>query len=973
MSLLYISLILILHIIPRIGAILADDAYLVDYHYELLGLPLQETTFFFRPRKDDKATLLYTLSDLNVIGAINPGTGKLVWRQIIDNQDEKGFIRSVDEEDAIITGVGGRVDCWNAMNGIMKWNVEFPGVIRDLQVIKTITNEKTIQKILVLLEEEEKTVLKLLQCDSGDLIWDLRENNSDIPFRINGNSNDIFLVSLLGAKNNFNIRVTTIDLENGKKRNEFMITSKAEISSSDDVFVNTVNSAIPMLAWIDKATKNIIVNILTRAGPVSNKLPIEQTDSINKKVIIHAPNIFESQPHFLVYLESEKSNKAEVYHVDTNSGIAKKAYELPRLKGKSVISIICEDSSIFFIRTTQDEITILSSTSDKQLGKWPVKIGSRGDFIHATTEIVRRSENSYAVRSAVLTEIGAFTMIRNGIEAWVRYEGLSGAVAAEWAEIPGKGNLVATLHAEAHSSVIHAYSHRVKRHFHDLRFLPQYLQDIPKRILGSILSTELATKSEGLIRDKFGFNKIVLLATLRGDIYALESNKKGSIVWSLKAFERSISYKWNVKGMWADSAKGTLYVYGAYGEFLVLDYTTGKIIEKFEPEKPLSVSSTALVENERGRWLLPIGPNGIPDAVPLNQAPSGLLVTRGKDGVVQGVVFVIKNNQTLPCVTWEFQPGFEKKIINVVSRPSHDPVASIGRVLGDRNVLYKYLNPNIILVTAVSDQASTASFYLLDSVSGQILYSTTHYAVDTKQPITSTLTENWFAYSLWSDVNPDSSRPNSSKGYQIVVSELFESKFPNDRGPLGPAEKFSSLEPSDEPNSQPVLPYVISQSFIIPEPINHMKVTQTRQGITSRQLVCTLYRSNAIIGIPYVQLDPRRPVGRPTTSLEAEEGLFQYQPLIDFHPSMIITHEREVAGVKGIITSPTLLESTSLVFAYGIDIFGTRVTPSLPFDILGNSFNKMSLVATILALAIGVLILAPIAKRKQINKIWMTS
>jgi hypothetical protein len=74
---------------------------------------------------------------------------------------------------------------------------------------------------------------------------------------------------------------------------------------------------------------------------------------------------------------------------------------------------------------------------------------------------------------------------------------------------------------------------------------------------------------------------------------------------------------------------------------------------------------------------------------------------------------------------------------------------------------------------------------------------------------------------------------------------------------------------------------------------------------------------------------------------------------------MILTHRREVIGVRDVITTPALLESTSLVFAYGIDVFGTRVAPSAAFDILGKSFNKMSLVATVTALGIGVAVLAP--------------
>ncbi|RKF74162.1 ER membrane protein complex subunit 1 [Golovinomyces cichoracearum] len=961
-------------IIPSAIAILADGAYDIDYHYDLLGLPLHDNTFFYRPRKDDKATLLYTLSDMSIIGAINPSTGKLVWRQKLPDRhrNEKGFLRGIRGKGIVISGMGQKVDFWDSMSGISICNHEFSGVIRDLEVIETAMGEKSTNNVVVLFEEEGQAVIRLINADSGDVIWEYRDLNSDIPWKVSGSFDDIFLVSLYGAKEAYNVRVTIVDPIDGRKRSEYSLFSRADVRSSDDLLVIEPNSAAPIVAWTDRAKKNINVNILTRSGAVSDRIPVDQKDGSIGKIRLYAPEIFESQPHFLLYIESEKSNKAEVYHVDIKGGKYNIAYELPRLIGKGAITISCEDSGLYFTQISQDEAITVSSTSNQILGRWPVNSGMYGDFIHAASEVVQRSENSYAVRSAVLTKNETYILVRNGVEAWARYEGLSGAVAAEWADIHETKGLAATLQAEAHSNILDAYLHRVRRHIHDLRYLPQYINNLPRRILSSFLSTEFPNKSSGIVGDKFGFNKLVVIATLRGSIYALQSNQRGAIAWSLKAFERSFGNEWDVKGMWANNSHGIITIRGADGEILVLNATTGLVIERTEPDISSSVETTAVVQTARGQLLLPIQSSGIPFNVSADQIPNGLLVTRSSNYEIQGVVFEGTENVS-PLKTWEFKPGIGQKNINVISRPYHDPVASIGRVLGDRNVLYKYLNPNIVLVTAVSDQASTASFYLIDAASGQILYSTTHEAVDTKQPITSALTENWFVYSLWSDTFSNSSGFPSSKGYQIVVSELFESEIPNDRGPLGSTSKFSSLEPSDESNSEPAIPHVKTQSYLIPEPISHMSFTQTRQGITSRQLICVLEHSNAIIGIPYRQLDPRRPVGRPPTSNELEEGLFEYQPYIEFNPNLIITHEREVFGVKGIIASPAFLESTSLIFAYGLDIFGTRVAPSFAFDILGKDFNKLSLVLTIMALTVGVGVLAPMAKRKQINRIWMTT
>ena len=78
----------------------------------------------------------------------------------------------------------------------------------------------------------------------------------------------------------------------------------------------------------------------------------------------------------------------------------------------------------------------------------------------------------------------------------------------------------------------------------------------------------------------------------------------------------------------------------------------------------------------------------------------------------------------------------------------------------------------------------------------------------------------------------------------------------------------------------------------------------------------------------------------------------------------------QVANVQRIITSPALLESTSLVFAYGLDMFLTRVAPSNTFDVLSENFNKAQLVITITGLLIAILITRPMVQRKKLREKW---
>ena len=71
-----------------------------------------------------------------------------------------------------------------------------------------------------------------------------------------------------------------------------------------------------------------------------------------------------------------------------------------------------------------------------------------------------------------------------------------------------------------------------------------------------------------------------------------------------------------------------------------------------------------------------------------------------------------------------------------------------------------------------------------------------------------------------------------------------------------------------------------------------------------------------------------------------------------------------------VVTSPALLESTSLVFASGLDLFFTRVAPSGSFDVLSEGFSKEQLLGTILVLAIGLAVLRPLVRRKALRSRW---
>ncbi|KAJ5104583.1 hypothetical protein NUU61_001930 [Penicillium alfredii] len=947
---------LFLACVSPVAAIYSDEIDHVDFHHGLVGAPSPDSTFFLKPSSASNASLLYTLSDKLILGAVNPRDGTLVWRQNLSRSAgaparEAGLLRGLDRNNAVVSAVGNYISSWSTHDGKLVWEDSFAdGVVADLKLLGLEDESLSAgtRDTIALFRGEKGGVVRRLDGDSGNTMWAFKDDLGDIPFQVSTSANELFYISLQSALlKGYRIKVNTLNPSTGEQTSLQVLNSENEVTNPNSILFVGTNTASPFIIWTDKSHKSLKFNLL--GTDKVKDIPIWNPSGERiQQLTIHAPQKLDSPSHFLVNFVTEKWGWAEVYHVNLKSKTVKKAFHLPYVSGQSIVATSEIDNRAYFTRFTDEGVFVISSASDRVLRSWRLPRPSPDRAFHTVSEVVKKGK-AVAVRSAILHQSGDWEFIRNGQPQWTRHETLIDAVAAAWAETDDQEDLAHELEVEGHESLQGAYIHRVKRHLRDLQYLPDWLRGLPRRVLGSILSDEVTNLNS------FGLSKLVIVATKNGLVHALDTGNHGAVSWSIQV---SRTPDLDVKAIL--TRPGIADIHLGDGSSASLNVSTGHIIRRSVPIVG-GIRAVASFE-ETGSSPATRGTVGVrEDGSPVRpfKDSNGFLVTTSADGRVLG--WMVQDNKS---PVWEFVPPAGQRVISATARPVHDPVASIGKVLGDRSVLYKYLNPNLALVTAVNEKDHTASFHLLDGVSGKVLHAVTHTGVDPSQPIASAMSENWFAYSFWGDVTSET----SAKGYQLVVSELFESPLANDRGPLDSAGNYTSLASSGT-ESLP-LPHVVSQAFIIPEPISHMAVTQTRQGITVRQLLCTLPASNSIIGIPRHVLDPRRPVDRSATPAETEEGLFQYTPFLYFDGKWYLSHARDVAGIKDILSSPTLLESTSLVFAYGGDIYGTRATPSQAFDILGKGFSKLQLVLTVVALAVGVAILAPITRRKQVNTLW---
>lgn len=182
--------------------VFVDEAYRSDYHQALLGIPRSDNTFFSRPTASTNASLLYTLSDKDVLGAVNPKDGSLVWRQPLSSQFALSQIaggasqstyakqqRTARENSGIPSGIlkdeggsivwayhGSTVLAFDAAGGKLLWRKFLPThehIIGAQLVLSANSVRENNLADLVVLYQNEGTVLARLDGSTGSIMWEV--------------------------------------------------------------------------------------------------------------------------------------------------------------------------------------------------------------------------------------------------------------------------------------------------------------------------------------------------------------------------------------------------------------------------------------------------------------------------------------------------------------------------------------------------------------------------------------------------------------------------------------------------------------------------------------------------------------------------------------------------------------------------------------------------------------------------------
>mmetsp|Transcript_8557 Transcript_8557/g.12205 ORF Transcript_8557/g.12205 Transcript_8557/m.12205 type:complete len:1279 (+) Transcript_8557:142-3978(+) len=270
--------------------------------------------------------------------------------------------------------------------------------------------------------------------------------------------------------------------------------------------------------------------------------------------------------------------------------------------------------------------------------------------------------------------------------------------------------------------------------------------------------------------------------------------------------------------------------------------------------------------------------------------------------------------------------------------------------------------------TPVATPAPTLYVNVMDTISGQILHRVSHHHATSESMPSSTssttvvpvsISENWIVYAF----------PNlKSRRTELGVLTLYEGMI--DKHGItafsSPEQQltFSSLSGS---SSKPI---VLNKTYGVNYPVSAMGVTNTKNGISSKNFILATGMDGKVVKIDRRLLDPRRPSGEPKKT-EKMEGLMQYGPLIPLTPVSIESYSHHVQDASLIISTSANLESQTLVMALGgPDIFFSRFAPSKGFDSLPESFNKLLIVMVLIGLSMVLRTTKRIGENRSVKLFW---
>lgn len=288
------------------------------------------------------------------------------------------------------------------------------------------------------------------------------------------------------------------------------------------------------------------------------------------------------------------------------------------------------------------------------------------------------------------------------------------------------------------------------------------------------------------------------------------------------------------------------------------------------------------------------------------------------------------------------------------------------------NLVYKFLDSNLLAVSVMSEEAGTLSIYIIDGVTGKIVHKFTETSVTPNEPVDMLLSENYFILAF-----KRASRSSGLPLQELSVTEFYESLEEKDTWKmLKDRYLYSAPRLVKEEYSSTALetPHVVQESYQLTVDVKAIALTQSQAHVTSKMLVL-LTSNDQVYSIENALWSARRQskadaeakaqkeLEVATTLLPQPKYLLNettdappdvksqqfppYDGVIPQKNTRYVSYDLPLIDLKQVYTLPTRLESTSAVLVTGHDLFYARVTAESTFDRLHEGFQAQFLLLSI--------------------------
>ncbi|KAA6420005.1 MAG: ER membrane complex subunit 1-like [Trebouxia sp. A1-2] len=927
-----------------------------DWHSEFVGQAINTQV-------SDKDRLIVSTSS-NVLASLSLNTGKIAWRHIFHETDQLQSFTVLSKPAAVISlsSSGSVLRAWRADDGALLWEKYLEAASQRVRKA-AVTALSSLAEVAFGSGEGIAIVtdgsIEVYSGLKGSLSWQahseltwLAASNPLVTGSIGANDHAVVFAGLTSSGA---VEVLKLSLVTGEVVSQASYSAPRSVKLNSSVVLcdglvaaissdgqqlcsakveGSSNGALKCHAWTD-------ISPATAGAEGGSLLPLRLSSSI----------VFRLSTGVLI----AKIADGSIEHATFVRGATSVSNELSSAGGRSLAaagtsasgSIQIHSISLDLAQINQ-QITVKATSlltkdgSPVQISNIFLAAGSAGSPFGGT-----RSPSKHVV--GLTAADGTMLLTRGEEVVWKREEALAGVSAALFVDLPADAQSGERVDAGHQKTGVMDH---IQSQFLSLKGQLNVIKPEEKLQLARLK----ASLSDRLTptRDTNGFRKLLVLLSKSGKLFGLHSGD-GHVMWSLTYPQSQAPqhiFPWRSSHDIQRSPELiALHSSDSSSSYSVVDAHNGQELSSAALSFPVSqvLELPQLLHDdvaEQHVYLL-IGSQGGSQQAKL--LPDTAHSKRFLLSLSTDVFF------------WQEDKAAGVEVLEVAARSSAEHVYSQAKILGNKSLKIKYLNPSTVFIATgppeglLTEDLEPSSIALTVQIVDTVTGSPVHRQ-GCRGPVHAQFVENWVAYHYFDVTN---------HRWEMSVLELYNKA----QGNVTISDMVFGKTSNSMSSYEPVPVEVLRQSYFFDSGVKTMGVSATMHGISNKfLLVGTL--SDQVYMLDKRMLDPRRPKGPPSAEDQLEQ-LIPYQQNLVMSPLLYASHSKQVAQLSGIATSPANLESTSLMLAYGLDLFFARIQPNKAFDSLQDDFPYAFLVLITLMLTGAVLVFKRLDDKSNTQRKWL--